>query len=694
MLIDPPKEQAPARLLISCFTSNATLTKVFCVDSNGEVKKTSAANMYEGTCQVVEFDGMRQFAEFLPTLNERQALTYGVPKSGEKALQVITKKARADVPLARTVMARTTDDMGWHPGPGIMCLDYDPSKGGSALSRDQLLDTLYRVAPTLFQCGFVWWVSSSSNIYQGEAELYGMRGQRVYIGVQDARDIARAGKLLADLLWLAGYGHYEISRSGALLERTLIDTSMWQPNKFDFAAGAKCAPPLSQNRGEPYVYDGDGFLDSFVALPDLTPEQEMQLERLKADKRAALKPEIDKAKVEYVTEQVKALAAKNPERTPEELTETVQRAVETRVLMGDFEIQLDSGVLVKVSDILSDREKYHHAKCYDPLEPEYDGHRVVGKLYLDRARPVLVSQAHGKRTFKLSRLPARLEFVTGKLADLVDTVCGRLKVAPDVFDYGNKLVVVADGKMHVLDEHGLRYYLGCDAQYWKPTPTEKDPDRTSDIDPPKDLALMLLARGETRGLKKLAGVTTAPTMRADYSIIDRPGYDSETMLYYSPDGDVPRVPLNPTYAEFLTAFNYLWAPFSEFPFIGPEDRGAYLSALFSSVVRAGIPTSPAHALDAPSPGSGKTLLALCASIIAGGVPGKVMPPVSARSGEDEIRKRLLAMLLSGDVGNFAAFQEATKGKQIEPRHAEVSEPDLSRQSFPPINVSTPISGGK
>ena len=43
--------------------------------------------------------------------------------------------------------------------------------------------------------------------------------------------------------------------------------------------------------------------------------------------------------------------------------------------------------------------------------------------------------------------------------------------------------------------------------------------------------------------------------------------------------------------------------------------------------------------------------------------------------------------------DFAAFAEVAKGKQIEPQHPETSTPDLSKASFPAVNVGTTISGG-
>ena len=643
-------------MLCTVFTSEKpkVLTKVLTLNAEGNVTKGAKADMWAGTCEIIAFQTMQEFANFLPTLDENQALTYGVPKSGISPLKVVTKKDKEKDPFNINVIARTTEHMGWNAGPGVMCLDYDPTKGATdkPFTREELLAALAQVAPALPQATVVWWMSASSNIYNGDELVKGVSGQRVYIGVQDTRDIPRAGKALADRLWLAGYGYFEVSKSCALLERTLIDTSVWQPNRFDFAAGAVCTPPLRQERGLPFVYVGqsDRLLDTQTALPNISPLQVLQLDGLKADLRTGLKPKVVEVKEHYVKEQVIQLKKKNPGKTEDELSAMVERAVDRLVLMGDFEVKLDDGTLVKVSDLLDNREKYHRRKTYDPLEPDYDGNRVVGILYLDGGRPVLVSQAHGKRTFKLNRTPFRVEVVQGHTAELVDTVCDRLRTAPDVFDFGWHIATVDNGKVAVMTDNSLLYYLGSESQFWRAKPTNKDPGASFDVDPPMSMAKMLIDRGEGRQLRKLNGVTAAPTMRPDYSILDRPGYDAATKLYYAPDGDAPQVPANPSQAECQSALNYLMMPFKDFPFVGEQDRAALLSGLLSAVVRPGITTAPAHALDAPAVGSGKTLLAKCVSVLAGGVPGKIAPPISLRSGEDEIRKRILAMLAEGDTG--------------------------------------------
>ena len=66
----------------------------------------------------------------------------------------------------------------------------------------------------------------------------------------------------------------------------------------------------------------------------------------------------------------------------------------------------------------------------------------------------------------------------------------------------------------------------------------------------------------------LRGVTTAPTLRAEGSILQTPGYDVASGLIFDPCGVVfPDVPEEPTQEEALAAIAKFDPLFAEFPFV-------------------------------------------------------------------------------------------------------------------------------
>jgi hypothetical protein len=648
-------QAAPGLLRCTVFTSEqpTVLTKVLSLDDSGAINKSSSAHMVKGTATVVTMDNMVDFAELLGSLQVNHALTYGIPKKGATQARVVTTKELAANPNQPNTIARSIECMEWPAGPGVLMLDYDaPADGGQPLSREQLVETLKAVLPELFRADWVFWFSSSSLIYNEQTGemLQGVRGQRLYIPVANATDIERVGKVLTGRLWLSGYGRFEISKAGSLLPRTLVDANVWQVNRFDFAAGAKCVPPLVQRRGAPQVIpgtvEGETFIDTKSLILDPDMMLEMQIRGAQEKAAAEMRPQVEKVQADYVQQQVVTLKGKHPDKDESELRTIVRRATEHKCLMGDFEVPLADGRLVTVAELLDNREKYHRAKTFDPLEPEYDGRRVVGILFLDSLRPILWSQAHGGRGFRLERTPFRVEVVEGKTAHLANQIIDRFAKTKDVFDYGGLLATVDGGKLHVFGEASLTNYLGMTAQFYKLAKVPNSDKYTErDTDPPVKMVQQLL-KLPNFGLGKITGVINAPTMRPDYSIVSRHGYDEATQLYFSATGDMPYIPLTPTIEQTWDAMKMLWAPFEEFPFETPKDKGVMLAALLTAAVRPGLRTAPAFAFDAPVQGSGKTLLAACVACLAG-EEYAVMPPISGRDGEEEIRKRITSVLLQG-----------------------------------------------
>lgn len=623
----------------------STLTKRYQL-IDGELEKTTAANLYEGELVVVGIENGQELAKLIGSLEPNQALCYGVPKND--ATRVVTKAEYERQGQPAHLIPRAKDAFDWPTGGGVMLLDHDTGNGREPLTREQLFAILSEVMPEFSDAVRVWSPSSSSLIYNGDTDeqLTPLKGHHTDVIVKDAADIQRAGKVLFDRLWLAGYGYFEVSAAGYLLERTPIDSSVWQTNRLNFAAGAQCLQPLEQRRGEPLLFDGKP-LDTLKALPDLTPEEQHQLDAIKQKAKAEMRDEVHATQALYMQERASELV--KPDATDDEYNEalaTLRRALEHKVLAGDFPIILEGGEVVTVGEMLDDPSKYHNKLTYDPLEPEYDGGRVVGKLYLIGSRPNLHSFAHGGKTYRLVRQPREIEVVQGRTHDAVQETLALLRALPDVFDYGDSLVMVHSGRAQELDKDGLTHYLGGVCQYWKWT-IRNDVKIKVLLDPPEKLVKALIALRGQRALKPLDAVITAPVMMPDGYIITKAGYNERSRLLLDTSEVLPYVPSEPTADEVKQAVSDLMHPFNEFPFCESIDRAALLAALLTAIVRPVLPTAPAFAFDAPVQGSGKTLLAKCTAALATGGSFAVWPHTSGRD-DEETRKRIGTALLSGE----------------------------------------------
>lgn len=166
------------------------------------------------------------------------------------------------------------------------------------------------------------------------------------------------------------------------------------------------------------------------------------------------------------------------------------------------------------------------------------------------------------------------------------------------------------------------------------------------INPPGSHVSALLARkGEWRA-PVLHGVVSSPTMRKDGTILQTPGYDPESGLLFEPNGvEFPSVPEVPTREDALNALAVLGAPFRDFEFATPADRSVLLSAVLTAIIRRNLPSAPLFAIDAPTAGSGKSLLCETVGIIA---TGHKPTMISQGKTDEENEKRISSVLMAGD----------------------------------------------
>jgi putative DNA primase/helicase len=254
-----------------------------------------------------------------------------------------------------------------------------------------------------------------------------------------------------------------------------------------------------------------------------------------------------------------------------------------------------------------------------------------------------------------------IRIVGGKLPQIVDEAESALiAAAPDFYRYGGQLVrpvleevPAADmtrTKIHRLTpitRSHLVDVLTAAARWEK---FDKRSESWVSINCPDQIADTYLNREGRWRLPPLVGVINTPFLRADGSILDRPGYDARTALLYRCDGTAfGAVPDRPTRQEADRALRRLEDLVSTFPFAsgadGP-DRSVAMSAILSALDRRAVPTTPLHGFSAPVAGSGKSMLVDLASMIA---TGRRAPVIDQSKDDAETDKRLVATLLRGSA---------------------------------------------
>ncbi|MDR7555724.1 MAG: hypothetical protein QN157_08960 [Armatimonadota bacterium] len=227
---------------------------------------------------------------------------------------------------------------------------------------------------------------------------------------------------------------------------------------------------------------------------------------------------------------------------------------------------------------------------------------------------------------------------------------------PQVFVRGGRLVrVVATthgAQLDELDEAALSGILQRSVTF-----VRVDRHRVTYAYPPRELVRMILRRGSWP-LPDLVGIVRCPVVRPDGIIVLREGYDPATCLYYAAgDLDVPCPPDDPTPHDVDRARQLLLEELlGDFPFADDASRANALALLLSPLLRFAVAGStPLFLVSKPTPGTGATLLARAAALIATGHDAVTNPPES----EEEARKLITSVLLEGrqvvvldDVGSL------------------------------------------
>lgn len=629
-------------------TTPSRLSKLFYRDEYGTLLKIPGGQLVKGMYIPHLVSDPASMANLIDTITPSEALMFGTAGSERQFIY-----SRSTAPNT-TALTRTADRFDWPDGLGIWLLDNDsdPRPNANQTNMDDFRVALSKACPILAKSPAVFAHSSSSFIFDVEAGrcLKGEGGHHGYIFVQDAHDIPRAGKILADRLWLAGYGYCIVSKSGQILDRCLIDTSVWQPHRLCFSAGAACKEGLRQDRPTPLVVNNaTPALDTRIVLQNLTDDEKKRLEELKNQARAAVAGEAAEVRRQWTesnTNRILVAQGKSVSSHPAEaakIREAYLAATTHGDLYGPFELQTEDGTLETVDAILSDLDAWHGRRFHDPLERDYGCDPRIAYLNTRNVRgPYLYSHAHGGRHFRLHNERRGHQILAGERLSAIATALDAFQQAGSLYERNGEIVrVTEDGEIVPLTLHGILLELDRHVRWLRKS--KKTDAEFVPCDCPRSVAEGIMAMRGEWGLPKLRAIATAPTLDPlTKRLIERDGYDAATgiLVVCNELNQRSGIADHPTLDMVRSALARIWLPFKDFPFCRAVDRGVFMAAILSAPIRVLLPTCPGFAFVASTAGSGKSLLARCISILAGCNDDSVMTGVQDN---DEIRKRLLAV---------------------------------------------------
>ena len=353
------------------------LTKHIGLAPDGSLKSDgSSCVMPRGMARRVQIPGVAHLARLIETLRSDQAIALGRLRPGLAGeVAVVTKRKLNGVDGA--VIARSREFVAFASGsPGYVLLDFD-SKAMPEDVRERVFraggfwDALVAVVPELAGVARLVRASTSAGLRRRDTgeTVPGSDGVHVYVEVADVSDSSRFLKALHQRCWLEGLGWYMVGRGGQLLERSIIDRMVGDPERLCFEGAPVLDPRLEQDAEARRPHAIEGFaLDTLAVCPPLTPTEETRLGTLRARARRNLADEAARAREKFIAEGAEEIVRRKG--VSRNAAQATMRKWCEGVLLPDVVLPFDDPELEgkTVSDVLADPAAFEGEVLADPLE--------------------------------------------------------------------------------------------------------------------------------------------------------------------------------------------------------------------------------------------------------------------------------------------------------------------------------------
>lgn len=318
-----------------------------------------------------------------------------------------------------------------------------------------------------------------------------------------------------------------------------------------------------------------------------------------------------------------------------------------------------------------------HEYTYDEITNLLDHYDSDADHYVTRNSGYFDGFDRPRSSADRSRNTHRIQLIDGAqlINDLADAVNDG--AIPDLYTASGTLVLVADiygdpnlpvGQVRkgtqFVDSHVLGAQMARHVEVYVVKEVADKPPQETRKQPYQDALRQVLARKSWSKVPPLRGITRVPVLRSDGSILNNPGYDPASGLYYDPRHDFSDLPTDPSQAEIEEARTFLLDQLiADFPFATESDRANYVALLATPPLRRlingteGIQPTPLGVINAHTAGTGKTLLADIIRESYGGAKTDFVDD------ENELRKVITSLLRDAN-GAVSLLDNVGSGHQI------------------------------
>lgn len=382
---------------ITIFTSKgAALTKRFTQQTDGTIRKEALATLYAGTAAPITAPTATALAQILEDLQPLQAIATGQPKAG-RVVQISTK-AKQEAGQATRSLAH----FSFPVAPGWLLWDYDdktmpPEVVQRIAQLGGPLEAFFSLWPEARGASYVVRPSSSDGVTAPNCKAIDSAGLHGFFLVADASQAKATLEALEQRAWAAGLAWIALSKSGAALRRSIVDTSVGSPERLIFEAPPILVSPVTRNPRPTIIRDNGKAL----AAPSVPHDLLTAATQAESAARALIAPKAAKVEGDYINSRARDLSTRTGQAIDTAL-QTIRKMMRGAILDDSHTLQMQDGSWSRIGDLL-DNPHNDRLSMPDPIEGlEYgaDKATLMLKPRADHAadKPRLVSHAHGVRT--------------------------------------------------------------------------------------------------------------------------------------------------------------------------------------------------------------------------------------------------------------------------------------------------------
>jgi hypothetical protein len=380
--------------VMSVLTNRSWMGKRFTIDDAGQLQKQVNGLFTRGSVSVRKARCANDLLDLIEALNAKDALCLGTPSCGKRDMSVVTRGSNHRLASSSKIcITRTKDDFGFPDGEGWLLLDHD-TRDLPASVQSKLADlggifaALNKIWHELAGADFLVRPSSSAGVYIAGETPANATGFHMFVRIKSAKDIPSALKALHARCWQNGLGYHLISKSGQMLDRSIIDISVGSPERLIFTSPPILGPNVLREAPPTVCHEG-------AALDAPRQPYDLAWSRTRDIARQNAKPEADARSAAFLLEAIEQRISAHGGTYAEAETLVMSR-VQGRCLSDDDVLVLAGGKPVIVGDLLDQIKAGDVIPCADPIEgPDYNPTAAAVIWKPPYRTPALVSHAHG-----------------------------------------------------------------------------------------------------------------------------------------------------------------------------------------------------------------------------------------------------------------------------------------------------------